>query len=114
MTEAAPRPGYQAEWPLDLPAPVVVNQVLLQGGPNVAGGGPEGSVYISFGHAAPPVVITPEDNDRVRELLGGRIDVTVHGTFFMTRARAEEFADLLKTWLNVTQPPPADKLDEGA
>lgn len=74
----------------------IISQVLVQLG-NPAKGSPDG-IYVALGDAPPP--IAPGDNEDERqaemERYGGKLPVTVHGRYFLTRARLDEVLSVLQ------------------
>lgn len=112
MTEIPPEPAPDAipegsarlQWDLE-PTDVIpaVNQFILQRGLPVGDSLAEPAVYIAFGHTVPPTVLgTPEDRLAQAKAIAatGVWPVKSYGRFFMTRARAVEFRDLLTNFLD--------------
>lgn len=75
-----------------------VNQMLAQVGPGTDATGVPDGVYLTFGHAAPPVLLgSQEAIRRGLEQLDGRLKVDVHGRYFLTRDRLAELIRILQT-----------------
>lgn len=101
--------SFRPDWKLDFSAvPTPVNQLLLRVGVPVGEDQkPSDEIYITFGHIYPPAVIPLPDTGTF-EVMGvedNRAPVTVVGNFSLTRARAEEFRNVLTAWLDGTTAP---------
>jgi hypothetical protein len=79
------------DWSEAAEAPAqVATQFLVQIG-MPADGMPDG-VHMVVGYANPPVIVGKDEESRQAQAdrYNGRLPVTVHGRYFMTRARLEE------------------------
>lgn len=71
------------------------NQFLAQSGPNDGSGQPEG-LYLSIGHAAPPILFGSEEMRRATlEELKGRIAINAYGRYFLTRDHLRQLIEVL-------------------
>lgn len=83
----------RVEWPVSLPAPVSVNQVLAQLMPG-SDGLPE-EMVVTLGHASPPRMAgSPREVRQQLEAIAG-IEIVPVAHFSLTRARASELAAIL-------------------
>lgn len=96
-TPGPERKAVQARvtWPVDSAANAqVVNHIAVADGARLGSENPEGSIYIIFGHVAPPMLATAEDVEQFfREQPELRVEV--RATVFMTVARAAELHQML-------------------
>lgn len=74
----------------------LLNQMVVQLG-SPAAGQPDG-FYLLLGEVTPPVVVGDDDETRERDLARyeGMLPVNVHGRYFVSRARMDEFIELLQ------------------
>ncbi|MDG4804611.1 hypothetical protein [Micromonospora sp. WMMD980] len=74
---------------------VVANQFAVTLGLPSKRGNPDG-IYLLVGHLAPPTVVgSAEDIRAFATSAGGKIDVSVHGKYLITRDRLQELVDTL-------------------
>lgn len=92
-------------WPVDASMDAVVaNQFVVADGPAIGSGdGGDGSVYMVFGHVAPPVVVDPEQMRAYVEKNGSTLEIRIAAALVMTRARAAEVHAILGRHLGIGQ-----------
>lgn len=87
----------EVDWSAADALPVLlVNQVVAQIGPASDRGTPDGA-YIALGHVAPPILLgSPDEMRRSLERLGGRLNVSVHGRYFLTTDQLQQLIRVLQ------------------
>ncbi|MFE0459578.1 hypothetical protein ACFW1A_09990 [Kitasatospora sp. NPDC058965] len=98
MTESEPTQfaSYmlRLRWPDGQPATQPANQFAISMGLPV-GGSPD-AIYLSIGHAAPPVITAAVDLSEGGPHDLGVVDVNIFGRYMLTRGRLDELIGLLQ------------------
>ncbi|WP_421840545.1 hypothetical protein [Mycobacterium sp.] len=71
-------------------------------------------MYLLLGHLGPPAWASPGEARRQLEDCGGKLPVALRGSFFLTRARAEELWKVLGAHLHKGDQPAANPTTPGA
>ncbi len=93
-TPQPPSFSLRFEWPEDQPAASPANQFAVSMG-LPTGSGPD-ALYLSVGHAAPPLLSGSPEAVALRAREIGVLPINVLGRYVFTRGRLEELIDLLK------------------